>query len=156
MSRDVKTGMFIGLVLVIIGLIVISMWPGGSVEDRLLKDRDERTVQPVLGANGGDSTEGAESIIDDNDSSEAPVEPIEERSEGFQAVREDVVEEVVDPPVDTTPRIHIVAANETLSSIAQLHYGDANKWSLIAEANKDVIKNVDRLTLGMRLAIPKP
>ena len=160
MSRDVKTGMLIGLVLVIIGLIVISIWPGGGVEDRLMKHTDERTVQPVLGGVGADSNDPDESTTEvadeDNDSSVLQADPVGEPNEDIHRVAEQVVEEFNDPPIDTTPRVHIVAENESLSSIAKLHYGDANKWPVIAEANKDVITNVNRLSLGMHLVIPKP
>ncbi len=164
MSRDVKTGMLIGLVLVIIGLIVISIWPGGGVEDRLLKDAGKRTVQPVLGGVvGGDSNDPDDSAgkvaDEEDDSSQLPLQPVEppgKPNEDIRKVAEQVVEEFDNPPIDTTPRVHIVAENESLSSIAKLHYGDANKWHLIANANKGVIKNVDKLSLGMRLVIPKP
>ncbi len=167
MRKDIKIGMLIGLGLVIIGLIVISSWPGGTVEERLKESANKpdrlivkppayRVVKPPDEAvehfiePAEDSTaQGAKEVVEQID---VPDEP----DERISRVAEHVVKEFKEPVIEAGPRIHIVADNESLSSIAKLHYGDANKWTLIAEANKNIITNVDRLSLGMRLVIPKP
>ncbi len=51
--------------------------------------------------------------------------------------------------------IHYVQKGETLSEIARHYYGSANEWRKIIEANRNVLKDPDKLKAGMRLAIPE-
>lgn len=51
-------------------------------------------------------------------------------------------------------RTYTVAAGDSLSKIAKKHYGDANQWKKIFEANKDKIKNPDLIHPGQVLVIP--
>ena len=50
-----------------------------------------------------------------------------------------------------------VKSNDTLWSIAAdpTVYGDGTKWRLLFDANRDVLKNPDRLRAGMTLKIPR-
>ena len=52
---------------------------------------------------------------------------------------------------------YTVKSNDTLWSIAAdpKVYGDANKWKLLYDANRDVLKSPDRLQAGMTLKIPR-
>ncbi len=52
------------------------------------------------------------------------------------------------------PRMHVVAAGETLSKIAVQYYGSASRWPDILAANKDVLKNEKSLLVGTKLKIP--
>ncbi|UCD48543.1 MAG: LysM peptidoglycan-binding domain-containing protein [Phycisphaerales bacterium] len=54
----------------------------------------------------------------------------------------------------TTTRFHIVQNGETLSGIAQQYYGSASRWRSIVEANRDTIKDPDRISPGTKLIIP--
>lgn len=47
---------------------------------------------------------------------------------------------------------HVVKRGETLSGIAQTHYGDSRKWDLIAAANS--LADPDHLREGQELVIP--
>jgi nucleoid-associated protein YgaU len=61
------------------------------------------------------------------------------------------------PPPNQSPatRRHAVAAGDTLSKIARQYYGDSNKWRQIYEANRDVMKDENRLpSIGTELKIP--
>lgn len=51
-------------------------------------------------------------------------------------------------------KIHVVAKGETLSHIAQKYYGKASQYNKIFEANKDQIKDPDKIREGMKLRIP--
>ena len=53
-----------------------------------------------------------------------------------------------------TTKFHIVLKNETLSAISQRHYGTPNQWRKIVEANRDTIKNPNKITPGTKLIIP--
>lgn len=49
---------------------------------------------------------------------------------------------------------YTVRSGDTLSSIAQMFYGDANEWRPIFDANRDVLPSSDSLQAGQTLRIP--
>ncbi len=49
---------------------------------------------------------------------------------------------------------HEVAKGDTLSKIAQKYYGDASLYPQIFEANRDVLKDPNLITIGQKLRIP--
>ncbi len=65
------------------------------------------------------------------------------------------------PPVSESPavavaepRVHVVAAGDTLGGLAKKYYGNAARWNTILEANRALLKNPNVLPLGARLQIP--
>jgi len=61
------------------------------------------------------------------------------------------------PSVSVGPAVvHVVAAGESLGSIAVRYYGDSTRWQRIYEANRGVIPDPNALTIGTRLTIPPP
>lgn len=52
------------------------------------------------------------------------------------------------------PRTYVVVAGDSLSKIAKRELGDARKWPVIFEANKDIIKDPNLIHPGQRLRIP--
>jgi nucleoid-associated protein YgaU len=57
-------------------------------------------------------------------------------------------------PAAPAPRMHVVAAGDTLGKIARQYYGNANRWPDILAANKDVLKDEKSLFVGTKLRIP--
>jgi nucleoid-associated protein YgaU len=49
---------------------------------------------------------------------------------------------------------HEVQKGDTLSAIAKKHYGDANKYMKIFEANKPMLSHPDKIYPGQKLRIP--
>lgn len=49
---------------------------------------------------------------------------------------------------------HTVARGDTLSSIAQFYYGDSSVFRRIFNANRHILTNPDRLTVGQVLRVP--
>lgn len=47
-----------------------------------------------------------------------------------------------------------IQKGDTLSAIAQRHYGNANEWRKIYEANRAVIKDPDLIHPGQKITIP--
>jgi nucleoid-associated protein YgaU len=47
-----------------------------------------------------------------------------------------------------------IQRGDTLSAIAQRHYGKASEWPKIHEANRDVIKDPDKIYPGQKIIIP--
>lgn len=49
---------------------------------------------------------------------------------------------------------HVVVAGDTLSKIAQKYYGDASLYKDIFEANRDILKDPNKIQVGQKLKIP--
>jgi len=50
---------------------------------------------------------------------------------------------------------YVVQQGDTLSRIAGKVYGDANKWDVILEANKNTLKRPENIRVGQTLLIPR-
>ena len=57
-------------------------------------------------------------------------------------------------PAAAATQTYTVVQGDTLSKIAQHFYGHANEWRRIFEANRDVVKDPDRIFPGQKLKIP--
>jgi len=55
---------------------------------------------------------------------------------------------------DAEARFHTVVKGDTLSAIAKTYYGNANKYTLIFEANKPMLNHPDKIYPGQMLRIP--
>ena len=126
MRKDLKIGMVIGTVLITAAMVVISLWPSGSLENRLQKFEQEKA-----------------SISQKNDS---------ERNVPFSLYMPPESSE----PDETVKkqRIHVVAKGETLGDIAEKYYGNSMMINRIVDANGDVITDTNVIKEGMRLVIP--
>ncbi len=54
----------------------------------------------------------------------------------------------------TTQKVYVVVSGDSLSKIAQREYGDANAWDRIYQANRDLLKDPDKIFPGQKLKIP--
>ncbi len=54
----------------------------------------------------------------------------------------------------TATKIYEVVSGDSLSKIAKHEYGNANEWKRIFEANKDILKDPDKIFPGQKLKIP--
>ena len=70
--------------------------------------------------------------------------PEESKKQGFS----------FDPKKSGTIESYTVKAGDTLSVIAEKVYGDAAKFEVIFEANKDILKNANDIKVGQELKIP--
>jgi len=146
MNKDVKMGMLIGLGLVVVVVVAISIWPGGTVGQRHRQAEGNGTVvspptvtRPITPPQASN-----------------PVQTPLLVQQQMQRAAEHVIGQFEQARIDSGPLIHVVAEGETLTHIAQQHYGDVKKWQLIAEANKKVLPDVNLIRPGMRLVIPLP
>ena len=57
-------------------------------------------------------------------------------------------------PAPAAAQTHTVAKGETLSAIAKKYLGKATDWPKIFEANRDVLKDPDKIQVGQVLKIP--
>ena len=60
----------------------------------------------------------------------------------------------IDASLTVPAKVHEVVAGDTLSKIAKEFYGDANKYMKIFDANKDQLKDPDKIKVGQKLKIP--
>jgi nucleoid-associated protein YgaU len=62
--------------------------------------------------------------------------------------------DVVSGSSSTAETTYEVQAGDSLSKIAKREYGDANEWRRIYDANKDLLKDPDKIFPGQKLRIP--
>ncbi len=68
---------------------------------------------------------------------------------------ERVEAEVEAPPVVETTEYYVIQKGDTLWAIASKYYGSGAKYTLIVDANKEVIKDADKIFPGQKIRIPK-
>ena len=61
----------------------------------------------------------------------------------------------IDASLPVPAKVYEVVAGDTLSKISKKFYGDANKYMKIFEANKDQLKDPDKINVGQKLKIPE-
>lgn len=50
--------------------------------------------------------------------------------------------------------LYTIKSGDSLSKIAKKHYGNANDWRKIYEANRGIIKDPDKIFPGQEIKIP--
>jgi nucleoid-associated protein YgaU len=60
----------------------------------------------------------------------------------------------VDSSLPAPAKVYEVVGGDTLSKISKKFYGDAGKYMKIFEANKDQLKDPDKIKVGQKLKIP--
>lgn len=79
---------------------------------------------------------------------------VEEGPDGQPVAPESSGPAVATPASNPGERRYTLQGEDTLSSVAERFYGKSSMWKLIAEANKDVIPNPNRLKPGVVIRIP--
>ena len=59
------------------------------------------------------------------------------------------------PPAEEETEFYVIKRGDSLSKIAKQYYGDAMKYPVIFEANREVIKDPDLIYPGQTVRIPK-
>lgn len=68
---------------------------------------------------------------------------------------ERVEAEVEAPPIEETTEYYVIEKGDTLWAIASKYYGSGAKYTMIVDANKEVIKDADKIFPGQKIRIPK-
>jgi len=175
MGKDVKIGLALGLVVIVVAIVIFSVSGSG---DSVPEEDVSRTPSSDTGSAGTGETDrheepGAtdagqrtlEGLFDPGlfpagDDRETPSSP----SSGEGAPRWDVRSDAPDTRsilVDRTPEPttrtveHVVKGGDTLWGLAKRYYGNALRLSAIHEANRDKLPTQDSpLRIGMKLVIP--
>ena len=61
----------------------------------------------------------------------------------------------IDASLPVPARVYEVLSGDTLSKIAKKFYGDAGQYMKIFEANKDQLKDPDKIQVGQKLKVPE-
>lgn len=156
MQRDFKTGIVLGLVLVAAVTVWLSTRPSLSPAARVMRARAARpsenpSWQPIRSVAEANSTVGSFSVqsVEVNRSADTA-------SVGAEPRQPDIYDSTVyerDEKIKTQ-KFHIVRRGETLSAISAQHYGSANKWVKIFNANRSRIRDANRIIPGTKLIIP--
>lgn len=175
MQKDLKIGLAVGLGLAAAAVVWVATRPSMSPEARI-RQLHETTPQaePAAGSLSEPNKQPVVSVIPRAPEPNVPlaVEPAPRQTPPAEpnvpslppAVAESVVAKEPNSPQDSsvheqtqkieTQRFHVVRRGDTLSEISQTYYGSSAKWRKIFDANKETIKNPDRLTPGQKLIIP--
>jgi nucleoid-associated protein YgaU len=176
MQRDYKIGLVVGLVAGGVAMIWVATRPSLGPEARMLQssratsrdsgvglaDRDSgrisgdsaATPAPSLGSLIDSRLENRGQKAQGRDAAAGPVTQIPAPAANPQSAGVPDLTIYEKAEKIKTTRFHIVRKNETLSAISQQYYGDRNKWQKITQANKNVIKDPNKLQPGTKLIIP--
>ena len=158
MQKDLKIGMILGSVLAIIATVWLATRPSLSTKARMLHfhnagPRQEPIEQTNFAPNlpNTPSTGTTNEVEAEQSSSLIRVDKLQQPTQlnlpDFTAYYKS--EKI------KTQRFHIVGKGETLSDISYKYYGSANKWQKILDANRNVIKDANKLRPGVKLIIPE-
>lgn len=179
MQKDLKIGLILGLILVVFIGLRLATDPRLSTKARMEKmheaelenesqnppDAGQATLKHIQNIDNNEATDFESSPTNTNDSlineldRPAPVSnqiTTESATETAAVNKPNEEPKAIEKPDEVkTQKIHIVQSGDTLSGISQKYYGTANKWRSILEANRNVLKDPNKLQLGMKLVIPE-
>lgn len=109
---------------------------------------------PGISDLGVDFNDGVVTLSGQAESSEA-LEKAILMAGNVKGVKKVVSEGVNAPPLPTDVQYYEIKSGDTLWAIAKQYYGDGNKYPQIFEANREVIKDPDKIFVGQKIRIPK-
>ena len=137
MQKDLKIGLALGLVLVASILLWLATRPSLSPIARMSRIPEAAPAQQSFEpANETDIAKDQPLTI-----SQQPELPDSAQYEQAEKIK--------------TQKFHIVLKKQTLSAISQKYYGSAGNWKKILDANRDKIKDPNKLIPGTKLIIPE-
>lgn len=156
MQKDMKIGMFVGLVLAAAIMLYVCTRPTLSPKARMLR-QNNTVVQSDLSAELSEDQWPVQANLNQQQVSE-PSEQIDEPATAQprpQPVNDITFESIYREQTYQAQKFYVVRRGDTLSKISRIYYGTPNKWYKIYEANRDVLDNPDMLKPGSKLRIPQ-
>jgi nucleoid-associated protein YgaU len=148
MQTDLKIGMVLGLVLTIAAMVWLSTRPSLSTKARMLNSY-----------NGGAQQESIEQPLS---SAIAGSPDVSVRRDNLNTLLTSTTTKAgTEQSNDITINkeagkiTHTILEGETLSGISREYYGSENKWRKILAANRNVVKDANKLRPGTKLIIPE-
>jgi nucleoid-associated protein YgaU len=178
MYKDWKIGLAAGLILALIAVIRLAVDPRLGIKARLSYNQNTTAKQMLVSP---PSAFAQSQTIDDQSTEPAPTVNYFDKKTTYsqpqvidvnikktifsQAQSPPKQDEQVNPQVESpnqdhveiikTQRFHIVQKDQSLWSISNQYYGKGDSWKKILEANRSVIKDPNKITVGTRLIIPE-
>jgi len=143
MQKDLKIGLVLGLALVITAVLWLATRPNLSPQSELADVPDVVLPQESVAPPAPVAT-SEPNLASTRLPEAAPTQPTQQPD----LTRYEQAEKI------KTQRFHIIQRGETLSKISAQYYGSAGKWRKILEANRETIKDADKLTVGTKIIIP--
>ena len=176
-QKDLKIGLILGLILVVVAIIKLATDPRLSPKARIPHIQNAAATVESDGPTDVNVTDFPESenapeqityidlqknvlTEDDFEPGNSPQNepaPVELNATNIQDTEQSEptdVSQYIQAEKIKTQRFHIVRKNETLSAISRQYYGTANNWKKIFDANRDVIKDPNKINTGIKLIIP--
>ena len=75
--------------------------------------------------------------------------------ESVEKVNDLIVVDTPDEEEAPSTNFYTIQSGDSLWKIAQKHYGDGNKWNALFEANREVIKDPDKIYPGQQIRVPE-
>lgn len=149
MQKDLKIGLISGLALVITAVLWLAtrpnMSPQAEIPDLPEIPTPQQSVTPQKSIAPPEPVVTKKPETEDNQPPPVAAAPLTELPDLSQYEQTEKIK---------TQKFHIVQKGETLSRISSQYYGSAGKWQKILEANRQTIKDANKLTPGMKLIIP--
>jgi len=141
MPRDLKIGLLLGLLLTVSALLWLATRPSLSPIARMShvpnsKPPKESSVSP------NDLTANKANVVENRPPATNPQPELTDSAQYEQTEK------------IKTQKFHIVLKGQTLTSISLKYYGSAGNWQKILNANKEKIKDPNKLIPGTKLIIP--
>ena len=135
--------------------ILDAITPGNANADEVLKDH----ISKVGLGNPNIQTEvdGGTVIVKGEVASQEEKEKILVTLGNIEGVEkvDDQMTVASSAPAATESKFYEVKKGDTLSAISKAMYGDANKYQKIFDANKPMLKDVNKIYPGQKLRIPE-
>ena len=180
-QKDLKIGLVLGLVLVIVAVLVLATDPRLSTKTRMLHLQDvmaktkhspqpnddslnapARPVAPRAEESGEVPNPARQENLIQNEPSKNKTMPELNtiNPENMQIIDNELSEPADVPQFDPsekikTERFYIVRKDQTLSDISRIYYGSPNQWKKIFNANRNVLKDANKIKPGIKLIIPE-
>ncbi len=156
MQKDMKIGMFVGLVLAAVVMVYVCTRPALSPKARMLR-QNNAVVQPDLSVEPPRERPDVQANVNEQQAfraSERISEPTVAQPQP-QPLNDAAFESVYREQTYQAQKFYIVRKGDTLSKISKRYYGSPSKWRKIYEANRDVIEDPDVVKPGSKLRIPQ-
>ena len=157
MNRDVKIGIVISILVFLVLVLYWSTRRSKEVTPASLEPEEEIAV--VDEPEWLREFEKERGAIVEIHTPVVEVEEPEEETTTFIDLPGVLPEEEAELQEEVTPvskRTHIVQKGDSLWKLAEKYYGDASKWRLIQQANKEIVPRTTALKVGLEIIIPAP
>ena len=156
MQKDMKIGMFVGLVLAAAVMVYVCTRPALSPKARMLR-QNNAVVQSDLSVEPSEERSAVQVNLNQQQASRASEQTEQATVVGpqQQSVKNVAFESVHGEQIYQAQKFYIVRQGDTLSKISKRYYGSPKKWHRIYEANRGVLEDPDVLKPGSKLRIPQ-